>query len=264
MGLLRTLRRRLALAWHRPRHWRFRKGTFDRRAFREVVVQNEYRLPNRLPAGAVVIDVGANVGTFALAALRRGAGVVHCFEPDAENFAQLESNLRPFASRVRLHRCAVWRSDVRVPALALCNPDRAANTGAVRVTAASAGEVAPARAFDDVIAELSVGGRPLLVKLDCEGAEWPILFTSRLLGRALAVFGEYHLGPLPPAFHVAGAPEQTPEGLVACLRGHGLTAEAIPHRKAPARFGHFFARRHEAGPSITTRQPWELEVASGA
>jgi hypothetical protein len=165
---------------------------------------------------------------------------------------------------VRLHRCAVWRSDVREPALALCNPDRAANTGAVRVAAATVGEVVPARAFDDVIVELSAGGRPLLVKLDCEGAEWPILFTSRLLGRALAVFGEYHLGALPPAFRVAGAPPHTPEGLVACLRGHGLTATAVPHPKAPSRIGHFFARRQGPGSVITTRQPCELEQASGA
>jgi FkbM family methyltransferase len=257
MGLLRNLRRRLALAWHRPRHWRFRKGTFDRRAFREVVVRNEYRLPARLPVGAVVLDVGANVGTFALAALRRGAGAVHCFEPEAGNFAQLRENLAPFAARVRLHRCALWRSDLRVPELALCNPDRAANTGAIRVAAAG-GETAPARAFDEVVAELSANGRPLWVKLDCEGAEWPILFTSRLLDRAAAVFGEYHLGELPPAFHVAGAPPRTAEGLVACLRGHGLTAEAVPHPKAPARVGHFFARRHGTGLLVTTRQPWEL------
>jgi FkbM family methyltransferase len=243
MGPLRKLCRRLALAWHRPRHWRFRPGTFDRRAFRDVVVENEYRLPRRLPPGAVVVDVGANVGTFALAALRRGAGVVHCFEPDLDNFRQLRENLRPLGDRARLHRCALWRSDVRVPALALCNPDRAANTGAIRVAAAATDRGAPARAFDEVIAELSADGRPILVKLDCEGAEWPILFTSRLLERALAVFGEYHLGELPPAFHVAGAPVYTPEALVACLRGHGLTAEVVPHPKAPLRLGHFFARR---------------------
>lgn len=245
MGPLRKLGRRLLLAWHRPRHWHFRPGTFDRRAFREVVVENEYRLPRDLPAGAVVLDIGANVGAFALAALRRGAAVVHCFEPHPGNFEQLARNLRPYARRARLHRCAIWRSDRPEATLALHNPDEPGNTGAIRVAAAGDGPAVAARPLDDVLAELTAGGRRLaLAKLDCEGAEWPVLFTSRMLSRIDVLCGEYHLGLWPEAFRVAGA-AFTAEGLVALLNRHGLAARAVPHPRAGGRLGHFFATRND-------------------
>lgn len=251
MGTLRRLYRDLAIAWHRPGHWRFRPASFDRRAFRDVVVENEYRLPRRLRPGAVVMDIGANVGTFALAALRRGAGLVVCCEPDAGNFEQLCRNLAPFADRTCLRRCAVWRSDVAVGTLTLGNPDvgRPDNTGAVRVTSSSSGgggqQVVPAVAFDELVAELTAEGRcPIdLVKLDCEGAEWPILYTSQLLGRVRELVGEYHLGELPGAFDVPDSPPRRPEALADFLRAQGLTAEVRPCPAAPDRLGHWFARR---------------------
>lgn len=243
MGPFGKLYRRLQLAWHRPRHWQFRPGTFDRRAFREVVVENEYRLPAELPAGAVVLDVGANVGAFALAALRRGAAVVHCFEPHEGNFEQLARNLRPYGPRVRLTRCAIWRSDVPSTALSLHNPEEPGNTGAIQVAATGDGPRVPARPLDDVLAELTAGGRRIAVaKLDCEGAEWPVLFTSRMLNRIEVLCGEYHLGDWPEVFRVAGA-DFTPEALVMWLRRQGLQARAVPHPQAAGRLGHFFAAR---------------------
>jgi hypothetical protein len=40
----------------------------------------------------------------------------------------------------------------------------------------------------DLIVELAVGaGSVRLLKLDCEGSEWPILFTSRRLGHSTRV-----------------------------------------------------------------------------
>jgi hypothetical protein len=41
--------------------------------------------------------------------------------------------------------------------------------------------------------ELAVGDGPVrLLKLDCEGSEWPILFTSRRLQQVREIVGEYH------------------------------------------------------------------------
>src|SRR5262245_11121336 len=189
MGLLRELYRRCLVWRHRPRHWRLRPDTIDRRIFRHVVIDNEYRLPERFGADDVLLDVGAHIGSFALAALRRGAGRVYCCEPDRDNFRLLEHNLSPYQPRVRLLAGAVWRSDQPAAALGLHNPIDPRNTGACRLT--EGGDSTAAFAFDDLVDRLTVGGRRLrLVKLDCEGAEWPILLTSRRLGRIEAFCGE--------------------------------------------------------------------------
>src|SRR5437870_3594985 len=107
MGLLRELCRRARAAWHLPRWWRLRPGTLDRRIFLSVVAEDEYRLPRFSPADTV-LDLGAHTGSFALAALRRGAGLVVCCEPDPANFLLLRHNLAPFGARVRLLPCAAW------------------------------------------------------------------------------------------------------------------------------------------------------------
>jgi FkbM family methyltransferase len=192
----------------------------------------------------VVLDIGANVGTFALAALRRGAGSVFCFEPDADNFRQLSENLSAFSDRVRLHRCAVWRSDRSITTtLSLHNPDCPENTGAIQVTTVPTQQTVPARAFDLLLAEIAgEHGHIDLVKFDCEGAEWPILYTSRLLDRIDRICGEYHLGEWSEVFRVAGL-DCVPEALAHFLERHGFAVEISPHPDAPQRLGHFFAAR---------------------
>jgi FkbM family methyltransferase len=44
--------------------------------------------------GETWLDLGANIGAFALYAFTRGASMVTCYEPDADNFALLLENLR--------------------------------------------------------------------------------------------------------------------------------------------------------------------------
>lgn len=234
MGLLRALVRRSLLAWHRPRHWRLRPGTLDGRIFREVVIGNEYRLPKRFGPGDVVVDVGGHVGSFALAALRRGAGKVVVCEPAPANFAVLRQNLAPFAGRVDLRAVAVWGGDVPADGLRLADPIDPRNTGAGR-TSTGPGVAVAVVAFDDLID--AVGGEVRLLKLDCEGAEWPILATARRLDRVAAVCGEYHLDAAPPRTPASTAV------LEADLARAGFRVEVVPHPAAPDRVGLFFATR---------------------
>jgi FkbM family methyltransferase len=244
MGLLRELGRRLSVAWHKPSHWCLRPGTIDRRIFRNVVVENEYRLPSRFEPDEVILDIGGHIGTFALAVLQRGAGVVHCCEPDADNFQVLAANLAPYGERIRLHRRAVWRSDVDVEALYLHNPHRADNTGGIQVAGRSTGQSVSVLGFDDLV-EAAAGsdGRIRLLKLDCEGAEWPILFTTRTLDRIDAICGEYHLGDYPEAFRIAGFPVFTEEALETFLSEQGFHVIVEANRRSPDSIGNFFAWR---------------------
>lgn len=56
----------------------------------------------------VILDIGANVGSFAYWASQRWPdSFIHCYEPLPENFALLEANLTPLAGRVALNHCAV-------------------------------------------------------------------------------------------------------------------------------------------------------------
>jgi FkbM family methyltransferase len=239
MGLLRECYRRWQILRHAPRHWRLRPGTIDRRIFRHVVIDNEYRLPDTFVGSDLVLDIGAHVGSFALACLRRGAGHVVCCEPDADNFRLLKDNLAPYANRVTLHHTAIWRSDVSLSTLTIHNPLDARNTGAVRV---GPGERrVPALAFDDLVQ--SLGRRVRLAKLDCEGAEWPILLTSTALGHVEELCGEYHLGSYPDDYHVAGHRDFTPDVLLQTLHGHGFRVELAEAPGSRLPVGLFFARR---------------------
>jgi FkbM family methyltransferase len=186
MGLLRDCYRRAIIAWHKPRHWKLRPHTLDARLFRAVVVQDEYRLP-RLTKDDVCLDVGAHVGSFALAAIRRGAGRVICCEPEPNNLKLLQSNALPYA-QVEVRPVAVWS---HAGTLHLHNPVDTRNTGAHQVGAT--GMAVPAVALDDLLREL---GHVRLLKLDCEGAEWPLLHHSREWNRVEELCGEYHLPPL--------------------------------------------------------------------
>jgi FkbM family methyltransferase len=207
-----------------------------------VVIRNEYRLPARLEQRDVLLDVGAHVGSFTYAALKRGAGAVYCCEADPDNFRLLRHNMRPYADRARLSFNAVWRSDQAVSHLHFDNPNPRA-TGAGGVSAGAAGRTVPARAFDDLVSEATRGGRRIrLVKLDCEGSEWPILLTSRKLDLVDSLAGEYHLGDYSGPFAVDGFPEFTPAVLERHLTDQGFRVRTLPLMKNPA-LGHFFAER---------------------
>ena len=241
MGLLRELYRSYLVARHRPRHWRLRPDTIDRRIFRHVVVANEYALPDRFSPREVVVDIGGHVGCFALAALRRGATRVVVREPDAANFAVVAHNLAPYEGRVDVRCEAVWRSDQPATQLAMHNPVDSHNTGAGQVRP---GEGVSAVAFDDLID--AVGGRVRLVKLDCEGAEWPVLLTSRRLHLIDELCGEYHLTDLPEAFAVEGVATFTPEVLRRRLESEGFRVRLVPTGDRPFPTGLFFAGREVA------------------
>jgi FkbM family methyltransferase len=74
----------------------------------QKVLGGEYEIPYRHNA-PVILDIGANVGSFAAWALKRWPGAhVHCYEPLPDNFALLTKNLGQFAGRsVSLNNFAV-------------------------------------------------------------------------------------------------------------------------------------------------------------
>jgi hypothetical protein len=81
-----------------------------------------------------------------------------------------------------------------------------------------------------------------LLKIDVEGAEYPILLTSKLLGKVQEICGEYHQIGMPSWAAVDGFPEFTWPVLEKFLTGLGYSVEIVPTK---ATHGLFFAKRPE-------------------
>jgi FkbM family methyltransferase len=77
-------------------------------AHAQKVLRGEYDLPYEHP-GPVILDIGANIGAFALWAVGRWPGCrLHCYEPLPANFELLRRNLAHLpADRVSLHPFAI-------------------------------------------------------------------------------------------------------------------------------------------------------------
>lgn len=235
----------------RPPHWRDREGTWDRRIFKEVVEDDEYVLPFSFDPLDVVMDVGAHLGSFSWACLHRGAGRVFAYEVDPANFSLLEWNLRPRRNSVSARNVAVWRSDTPADAL-FYTPDARAddnNTGALRVHNHTGYPVPGAISLDSAIREaasMSDNGRIRLVKLDVEGSEYPILYTTTKLELIDELVGEYHPHNAAPDVF-AGLPPFTMKDLGAYLRRCGFTVSWADKGHEDPGFGIFHATRSSTG-----------------
>lgn len=170
-----------------------RPGTHDHHVVDEVYTRNCYRLPDDM-TGAVVIDVGAHIGTFASACLDRGAKLVVSVEADPSNYAAAMANLRRYGSRSFLIHAAVvgdaysgWFVYMdREPAIF----SGFAQTGGQNIFAKSG---VPVLALQSSFMYSIAAQAPIdLLKLDCEGAEHQIL-ASQLPWQSIGrVVGELH------------------------------------------------------------------------
>jgi len=221
----------------------FRKGTMDREIFLNVVLYNEYRLPDSFSSDDIVVDIGMHIGSFAFASLLRGCGQVHGFEAERQNFNLAARNLHAFGDRVHLYKQAVWRSDRTGDLLCLTESYDVANTGGWSILHDTKGKKVDLIAFDDVIWNVTGNGqkRIRLVKIDCEGSEFPILLTSRLLHLIDNIHGEYHHGLVSLAAQVEGVRELTILELTSHLQRAGFAVKSFPMPNSQA--GLFFATR---------------------
>jgi FkbM family methyltransferase len=256
--------------------WSFRNGTLDRAIFNAVVLFNEYRLPASFAPEDIVIDVGAHIGSFAEAVLSRGCQNVYCIEPDRANFEIATSHLQRHIANgcVQLVRGAAWRSDRNTDELrfdgyhafpkSFSGMEGIVNTGNGSVVWGS-GEPVAKLAFDEIVDLATNGGecRVRLLKLDCEGAEWPILLSSQRLELISEICGEFHEigGPFleisedrsatEPVFTFANAAALTIDVLVRHLEAAGFTVTYCRHKRpggALEGLGLFFATRESARP----------------
>jgi FkbM family methyltransferase len=231
----------------------FRPGTNDEAMFHHLITHNEYRLPDQFDPQDIIVDVGVHIGGFSYSALSRGARRVHGFEAEPSNCESARHNLREFGDRATIHNKAVWRSDRPAGALHLCYSSDQANTGGGSVFWDSKGVDIPSVPFDEVLLEITDGGkrRISLLKIDCEGSEFPILLTAKRLDLIDRIAGEFHeMGcarnpeVIPDHARIPGVPQFTLEALDAHLRRFGF--EVTWERHGDSSLGLFFATRPRA------------------
>jgi FkbM family methyltransferase len=196
----------------------------DRRVVANTVVEiaaGEYSAPGfEIAPGERVVDVGANVGAFAVLAARKGASV-HAYEPHPDTFEHLQRNTAGLS--VRCVRAAVVAAppDSGTVALETGSSDTHHRVG-------DDGIEVPALALADAI-----GPGCDLLKLDCEGAEFELLNDTgtEVWGRVRRVACEVHpwAGQVPAfvarleatGFHVRLEPRRAGLALAFGLRpGH--------------------------------------------
>ena len=154
-----------------------RPKTQDWVCYREVYLENQYDLPESFLPSDTIIDIGANIGCFAAACLARGAGKVVCYEPESSNFALLRENLAQWPGRTELHEAAVWHNTD--PLRLAIHPDGySAMHDVISFHGTALGVPVASAVLDTILLQ----HQPIrYLKLDCEGAEWPLLLTSQQL-----------------------------------------------------------------------------------
>jgi FkbM family methyltransferase len=221
---------------------RIRRGTWDEAFVARVIEHREYNPPGyEIQPGDTVVDVGANVGTFALLASRAAgpSGRVIACEPDSENFALLLRNLRD-------NRCVnVIPAKVAVAGTAGKLTLHSGGQGgfhslyAARLPGSPRSCEVEALTLADVFERFGVG-RCDFLKVDCEGAEFEI-FPALPEGhwpRILRLAMEYHGID---ADHTQDKPRG--DALAALFEARGLRVEVREEFQPPFRGGHLWARR---------------------
>jgi FkbM family methyltransferase len=170
-----------------------RSGSSDWWIFLEIFVFGIYRrAQDDIRHAGVVIDVGANVGFFALYVSSINPGVkIHAFEPFPKNAEQLNKNLQinP-GGQVVLHQAAVADQTRDMELYFAPGDDSGCTLNEIRSRSC------PVKAIgvNELFAACGIAKCDLL-KMDCEGSELSILQAASpsMLMAIQAVIMEYHV-----------------------------------------------------------------------
>ncbi|MBN1636139.1 MAG: FkbM family methyltransferase [Deltaproteobacteria bacterium] len=149
----------------------------------------------KITPGSVVVDIGANIGVFALYAAKGGAKIVHAYEPAEESFELLQRNIENngYEDTIYPHQAAVvgkpsppvWFPCQSSVFNAIEKENYRNKSGHQLVSTVTLAELA------DNVSEST------MFKLDCEGGEYDIILDSEdsAFDRIEDIRLEYHRGP---------------------------------------------------------------------
>ncbi len=173
-----------------------RPGRSDWWIFLEIFVFGIYRkVEDDIRRSDVIVDIGANVGFFALyAASLNSRAKIHAFEPFPKNVAQMNNNLRlneAIAREIRLHPEAVADRAGTATLYFAAGDDSGCSLSQGGNQSQSC--AVPVVHVKDLFGACGID-RCDLLKMDCEGSELPILRATppEMLAKIGAIIMEYH------------------------------------------------------------------------
>jgi FkbM family methyltransferase len=155
--------------------------------FSDVWYHSAYTKHCAIPAGAVVVDVGANVGVFSLFAARH-AREVYALEPASSNFSRLVQNVRPARNVVPLQfACGAQDGEATLDLSGI------PVTFSLKTSSSMKSELVKVIGLESLFSRYDIRQCDYL-KLDCEGAEFDIVLDSApsVFSRVHRIVMEYH------------------------------------------------------------------------
>jgi FkbM family methyltransferase len=162
----------------------------------EIVKRNEYRLEQFATIeNGTFIDIGANCGIATIILAKQNPNsLVYSFEPDPSVFKVLEENVKlNNLSNVILFNKAMCRKETKTIELCLHPSYSGGNTTCADKAVFTNNTIVECVSFDEIIETYKISKIDLL-KIDCEGAEYEILYESERFKERIvkAIVGEFH------------------------------------------------------------------------
>jgi FkbM family methyltransferase len=216
-----------------PKYWH----TFDhhnKQVLSELGYFEDYTEMYRVPffcENDIIVDIGAHIGHFSLTACKRGAKKVIGFEPSIKSFNQAVLNTRSQSDKVKIRHMAVWRSDINEGITYKSSKDGHMDLCLIR---GGGDTLVETTSLDEILKDIE---KVRFLKINCEGSEYPILLTSKLLfDKVEEIAAELHRYPIEQI--LLKIPENeillngwnwrlTPEGLVDYIKSIGYQVEHI-------------------------------------
>ena len=149
---------------------------FNKEWFRRWIIENPYHF-EEFSEEDVFVDIGANHGYVSAYAAYSGAGTVLSFEALPFLYEAALNVCEPFPI-VKLHNNAVWLSDVPSQTVKIDGRVGHGNQRAIINGISHKGYTVETIGLDDILKPLDTVA---FLKVDCEGSEYAILYTSKLL-----------------------------------------------------------------------------------
>lgn len=171
-----------------------RKKSGDMVAIIEDFYEQQY-LPNKKCFGeeAVIVDLGAHIGTFSvLAAKMARGGMVFSYEPDKQNFVQLLKNIKlNNIENIKPLNSAVWKERRRINLY--YNNNSSLGHSLIQGGGESNYYSVESLTLEDIFNSNNIKTCDLL-KIDVEGAEYEILFSApkKIYEKINSIYFEFH------------------------------------------------------------------------
>lgn len=171
------------------------RSRMDAWSVKETFLDRFYtRYGTEIQADWTLVDIGAAIGEFTIFAAQQAArGKVVAFEPNPQSFSLLQENLKLNSIRnVQAVLAGVWSKPGMMTLDAVNGEPLQAQTRFSEAELGS-GQGVPVLTLDQLLEKYALQGVDLL-KMDCEGAEYPILFSAnaKTLCAVRRIVMEYH------------------------------------------------------------------------